>query len=71
MLGVDRVTVFRWIKSGKVKADMIGGVYVIPIEHLPHHILGELSEEKKDEIREAVSEAIKEYGDTFRALAKE
>lgn len=71
LLGVNRVTVFRWIQSGKVKASMVGGAYVISVEDLPHHLLGGLSQEKKQEIKEAVTRALKEYGETFRALARE
>jgi excisionase family DNA binding protein len=71
LLGVDRVTVYRWVKSGKVRAELIGKSYVISVEDLPHHLLGELSEEKKGQIRDAVTQALKEYGETFRALARE
>lgn len=71
LLGIDRVTVFRWIKSGKQKATKVGKAYVISIDDLPHHLLGSLSEDKKEQIKEAVTLALKEYGETFRALAKE
>ena len=71
LLSVDRVTVYRWVKSGRVKAEMIAGSYIIAIEDLPHHIIGGLSEDKKIQIRDAVAQAIQEYGETFRALARE
>jgi excisionase family DNA binding protein len=71
LLGVNRLTVYRWVKAGRVKAEMIAGSYVISVEDLPHHILGGLSEEKKIQIRDAVTQALQEYGETFRALAKE
>ncbi len=71
LLGISRITVFRWIKSGKLKANMVGGSYVISVENLPHHLMGGLPEEGKAEIRKAVALALKEYGETFRALAKE
>jgi len=32
LLGVSRVTVFRWIKSGKVKASLVGKSFVISID---------------------------------------
>ncbi|MDP3793770.1 MAG: helix-turn-helix domain-containing protein [Candidatus Uhrbacteria bacterium] len=71
LLGVDRVTVYRWVKSGKVKAEMIGGAYVISVVDLPHHFIGGLSEDKKIQIRDAVAQALEQYGETFRALAQE
>jgi excisionase family DNA binding protein len=71
LMGVSRITVFRWIKSGKVKADMVAGSYIIRADDLPHHLLGGLSEEKKETIRKVVTQAIEEYGETFRALARE
>ncbi len=71
LLGISRVTVFRWIKSGKLPAAMIGGSFVISVEDLPHHLLGKLSQEKKKQIQEAVTRALHEYGETFRALARE
>ncbi len=71
LLNVDRVTVYRWVKSGKVKAERVGGSFVVSAENLPHHLLGELSEERKVWIRDAVAQALQEYGETFRALARE
>jgi len=71
LLGISRVTVFRWIKSGKLKADMIGGSFVVSAEYLPHHLLGGLPEDEKADIRKAVTRALLEYGDAFRALARE
>lgn len=71
LLGVSRVTVFRWVKSGRLPATKIGNSYVVSVEDLPHHLLGGISEEKKEHIRHAVSRALDEYGETFRALARE
>jgi len=71
LLGISRVTVFRWIKSGKLKAKMLAGSFVVAAEDLPHHLLGGLPESNKDEIKKAVTLALKEYGETFRALAME
>ena len=71
LLGISRVTVFRWIKLGKLKAEMLAGSFVILAEDLPHHLLGGLPESNKIEIRKAVKLALREYGETFRALALE
>lgn len=71
LLGVTRVTVFRWIKSGKLKASKIGKTYIVSVENLPHHLLGGLSEEKKTMIKEVVKKALDEYRVTFEKLSKE
>jgi len=34
LMGVDRTTVFRWIKKGYVRAYKVGNRYVIPISDL-------------------------------------
>ena len=31
MLGVSRVTIYRWVKKGKIKAYKIGGHHKVPI----------------------------------------
>ncbi len=71
LLGINRVTIFRWIKLGKLKAEMVGGSYIVLEENLPHHLLGGLSDEGKVDIEKAVKKAMLEYGETFRALAAE
>jgi len=71
LLGISRVTVFRWVKTEKVKATMLGGSYVIANEDLPHHLLGGASESSKQEIRKAVKLALDDYGEAFIALASE
>ena len=47
MLGVHKMTVIRWIRSGKIKALRIGKVYRIPESELKR-ILGEFWEEVKE-----------------------
>lgn len=75
MLGVSRVAVFKRIKNGKIPAQKIGRSYAISMEDVSEIISGNknarLSEEKKNEIKQAVERVVKEYGETLRLLGKE
>ena len=69
ILGVTRVTVFRKIKLGKIKAEKIGRNFLVPAEQFIKH--EKLTEEKKEEIKKIIEKAIREYGETFRLLGEE
>jgi excisionase family DNA binding protein len=69
ILGVTRVTVFRRIKSGDIKAQKIGRNFAIPAEQFLAK--KELTEENKREIKSIVEKAVKEYGETFKLLGNE
>ena len=69
ILSVNRVTVFRRIKSGDIKAEKIGRNFAIPAEQFISH--KKLTEDKKLEIKKIVEKAVKEYGETFKLLGEE
>ncbi|MEK7140757.1 MAG: helix-turn-helix domain-containing protein [Patescibacteria group bacterium] len=69
MLGITRVTVFRKIKSGKIKAQKFGRNFMVPADQFIRN--ADLTEEKKGEIKKIVDKAVKEYGETFRLLGEE
>ena len=71
LLNVSRVAVFKKIKSGKIKGFKIGRNYVIPIEEFMTAVGTFISKEKKDEIKEIVKHAVKEYGETLKLLGEE
>lgn len=71
LLRVSRVAIFKKIKTGKIKAQKIGRNYVIRKADLPMKIGGELTEEKKKVIAEAVEKTVVEYGEALRLLGKE
>jgi len=68
-LGVSRVTVFRKIKSGGIKAEKIGRNFFIPVSEIFSDKV--LTEEQKQEIKKIVRSAVKEYSETFKLLGKE
>ena len=69
MLGVNRVTVFRKIKSGEIKAEKFGRNFMVLADQFIQN--RELTEEKKREIKKIIDKAVKEYGETFRLLGEE
>ena len=73
MLGVSRITVFKKIKQGRLKAEKFGRNYVISRDEI-NRFLGKkmpLNEQDKARIDEAVKRAVKQYGAALRMLGKE
>lgn len=72
MLKVSRITVFRYIKSGRIKADKVGKTYLISRESLTDFLnVGKLTEGRKKEIEQDVERVIKEYGEALKKLGRE
>lgn len=71
LLGVTRVTVFRKIKSGEIKAVKVGRNFVIDKNDLPGILGTTLVSDNKREIEQGVNKAVQEYGETLRLLGKE
>ena len=69
ILGLSRVTLFKWIKSGQIKAVKVGRNYIIPRgEIMDRPKKGGLSELGKAEIDRGVDRVIGEYGETLKLL---
>ena len=71
LLGISRVAVFKKIKSGDIKAQKVGRNYVIRKADLPIELGGELTEQRKQIVSEAVEKTVREYGEALRLLGKE
>ncbi len=75
ILGISRIAVFNKIKKGQIEAIKIGRSYAINMEDVENIIGGSqtqiLTENKKEEIKEAVEKIVKEYGETLKLLGKE
>lgn len=71
ILGISRVSVFKKIKSGEIKAEKVGRNFVIDQKNLGEILGNVLSLEKKHEIERSVKKTIKEYGETLKLLGKE
>ena len=75
MLGISRIAVFHKIKKGQIPAHKVGRMYAVSMEDASELVGGNklhvLTEEKKEEINEAVEKVVKEYGETLKLLGKE
>ncbi len=71
LLGVSRVTVFKQIKSGKIKAQKVGRNYIILKEDMPEMLNKSLKEFDKSNIQDAVKKVVDEYSETLKLLGKE
>lgn len=72
IIGVSRVTVFRWVKDGRIVADKVGKTYLISREALDSYLGKEhLTETRKQEISQNVDRVFKEYGKALKLLGDE
>lgn len=71
ILHISRVSVFRQIKLGKIKATKIGRNFVISHEDLMEALGHKIGPAKKEQIERAISRAMKDYKEVFERLAKE
>ncbi len=71
IFGISQVAIFKRIKAGKIKAAKIGNSYLIEKEELAKVLRGDLTEDDKKRINEAVKRTIKEYGSVLKMLGKE
>lgn len=71
ILGISRISVFKKIKSGEIKAEKVGRNFIIDKRNLGEILGNVLSEEKKHEIEKSVKKTVKEYGEALKLLGKE
>ena len=72
LLNVSRITIFRRIKDGSLKAHKVGRNYVISQEEfLKHFGKHPLDDAQKGEIRKMVTKVVSDYGETIRMLGGE
>jgi excisionase family DNA binding protein len=72
VLGVSRITVFRWIKDGTIAALRIGRNYFISEEELQKHIATRpITGLDKSNIQKLVDKVVTDYGETIRMLGRE
>lgn len=71
MMGLSRITIFNYIKKGKLKAQKIGRGYVISESDVAEITNKELTVSSKKEIEKGVRRVLKEYGETIKLLGKE
>jgi len=71
ILNISRVSVFRQIKLGKIKAIKIGRNFIISYNDILEALGKSVGSAKKEEIERAIDKAMEDYEGTFRRLSKE
>ncbi len=70
ILQISRVAVFKRIKSGRLKAEKIGGRYLIEPRELGVS-RKPLNDKEKEKIQRLVQKVLKEYGTVIKKLGNE
>lgn len=70
-MGLSRIAVYKWVKSGKITAFKIGRTYAIPQDSVAILTAESLSDAQKKVIDAGVAKTVKEYGETLRLLGQE
>lgn len=70
LMGISRVSVFRKIKKGEIKATKIGRNYVVDKRSLGD-IYQDLTEEQRRKVVEGVKKAVEDYGEALKRLGTE
>ena len=71
ILRVSRITIFKKVQSGQIKAEKAGRNYIIAEEEVESLTGGAMTEKSKGEISKGMSRVIKEYGETLKLLGNE
>lgn len=75
LAGVSRMTVYNWVKQGKIKAVRVGRSFAIPAKIVKKYIVDikgkALTEKDKRIIEESVTKTMDEYGEVLRRLGNE
>lgn len=71
ILHVSRISIFKKVKKGEIKAERIGKIYILPKKQLNDVLYNTLSEKLKKEIEHGVLKVINEYGDVIKKLGEE
>ena len=71
LMGESRISVYKKVVSGKIKADKIGRNYAINEKYIKYSTGESLGSGPKKIIDRAVAKAVKVYGETLRKLGRE
>lgn len=70
IMGISRVAVFKKIKSGEIKAEKVGRVYIVDKNSLGG-IYQKITPKEEKEVQKAVNKVVKEFGPALKKLGKE
>lgn len=71
LLNISRVSVFKKIKSGELKAEKIGRNYIVPIENVAPFLKEEIDESTRNKIVHSVDKVMEDFGETIKRLGND
>ena len=71
ILGVSRISVYKRVKKGQIKAVRIGRSFAIPEKQVLSILGRALGQEDRKQIDAAIKKTIKEYGEVLKLLGRE
>lgn len=71
MLGMSRITVYKKVKSGDIKAVKAGHTYIISDKEVSRVLDTKLTGTAKRQIERAVKKTVEEYGEVLERLGNE
>lgn len=71
LLGLSRITVYKKVKAGEIKADLVGKTYMIRDRELSQVLNKKLTPSDLRSVEKSVNKGIRQYGDVFKWLAHE
>ena len=71
ILGISRIAVYKKVKKGDIKAELIGRSFAIPRRYADSILGKSLGTDEKRGIDAAVKKTVAEFGETLRLLGRE
>ena len=71
ILHISRPAALKKIKTGEIKAQKVGRSFVVQKAELTKHRVGNLTEEKKELIKDSIRKIIKDYEGAVSVLGNE
>lgn len=71
IIGISRIALYKKVKSGQIKAELIGRNYILSSEDISEILGKKLTVKEKDEIDSVTKRIFNEYGKILQMLGKE
>ena len=71
ILNVSRISIYRKVKKGEIRATMVGKTYIVHSKDLAEILGRKITRKEQELVDSAVKMSIKEYGKVFKLLAQE
>jgi excisionase family DNA binding protein len=71
LLGVSRITIYKRVKKGEIRATKVGKTYIIDDQAVKEILGGKVTASAKERIDSAVQKTLSEYRDLLKQLGDE